>query len=214
MKCKVVNLDNKAAGEIDLDEAVFGVEVRSDLLNRMVTYQLAKRRRGTHDTRNVSEISGTTAKPYRQKGTGHARLGSRRSAQMRGGQTTFGPKPRSHAIKLPKKVRAAAMRSALSAKQKDGKLIVLDSEASKEAKTKGLVQHFSKLGLTSALIVGGTELDGNFVRAASNIPQIDVLPSQGANVYASLRRDTLGVTRAGVDALTARLAGATAAAEG
>ena len=205
MKCKVVNLENKAAGEIDLDDAVFGVDVRADILNRMVNYQLAKRRRGTHKTKTISEIAGTTAKPFRQKGTGNARQGSRRSAQMRGGQTTFGPRPRDHSIKLPKKVRAAAMRSALSAKQKDGKLIVIDEAVAKDAKTKSLVGRFSKLGLTSALIVGGQELDENFARAASNIPHIDVLPSQGANVYDILRRDTLVLTRQAVETLQERL---------
>lgn len=205
MKCKVVNLDNKASGEIDLDEAVFGVEVRRDLLARMVNYQLAKRRQGTHKTKTVGEIAATTAKPFRQKGTGRARQGSRRSAQHRGGQTTFGPTPRSHNISLPKKVRAAAMKSALSSKQKDGKLIVLDDEKVKEPKTKGLIDRFSKLGLDRALIVGGRELDRNFVLAAANIPHIDVLPSQGANVYDILRCDILVLTKQAVENLQERL---------
>ncbi|MCZ6604633.1 MAG: 50S ribosomal protein L4 [Alphaproteobacteria bacterium] len=205
MKCKVVNLDNKAAGEIDLDDAIFGVDVRADLLARMVKYQLAKRRQGTHKTKTVGEIAGSTAKPFRQKGTGRARQGSRYSAQQRGGQTTFGPTPRDHSIKLPKKVRAAAMKSALSAKQKDGKLIVLEDEKIKEAKTAGLAQNISKLGLSSALIVGGQELDRNFVLAAANIPHIDVLPAQGANVYDILRRDSLVLTRQAVESLQERL---------
>ena len=205
MKCKVVTLDNKAAGEVDLDDSVFGVEVRKDLLARMVNYQLAKRRRGTHKTKDVSEISGTGAKPFAQKGTGNARQGSRRSAQQRGGQTTFGPQPRSHAHSLPKKVRAAALKSALSAKQRDGKLIVLDDAKAQEPKTKPLAERLAKMGLNSALIVGGAELDGNFVSAASNIAQVDVLPSQGANVYDILRRDTLVLTKQAVEILQERL---------
>ncbi len=205
MKCKIVNLDNKDAGEIVLDDAVFGADVRKDLLARMVNFQQAKRRAGTHKTKTIGDIAGSTAKPFAQKGTGRARQGSKYSAQQRGGQTTFGPIPRSHAFGLPKKVRAAAMRSALSSKQKDGKLIVLDDEKVTDSKTKGLVQKFSNLGLESALIVGGQELDQNFALAASNIPNIDVLPSQGANVYDILRRDTLVLTKQAVEILQERL---------
>jgi len=205
MKCKVINLDNKAAGEIDLAEAVFGATVRKDLLARMVNWQLAKRRAGTHKVKTVSEISGTTRKPYRQKGTGRARQGSLRSSQFRGGATVFGPVVRDHAHGLQKKVRKAALRSALSAKQADGKLIVLDEAKLKEPKTKELATRFGKLGWSNVLIVGGPEVDANFARAAANIPNVDVLPSQGANVYDILRRDMLVLTREAVQNLEARL---------
>ncbi len=205
MKCKVINLDNKAAGEIDLAEAVFGAAVRKDLLARMVNWQLAKRRAGTHKVKTVSEISGTTRKPYRQKGTGRARQGSLRSTQFRGGATMFGPVVRDHAHRLQKKVRKAALRSALSAKQADGKLIVLDEAKLKEPKTKELATRLGQLGWSNVLIVGGAEVDANFARAAANIPNVDVLPSQGANVYDILRRDMLVLTKEAVQNLEARL---------
>ena len=205
MKCKVISLDNKAAGEIDLDDAVFGTPVRRDLLARMVNFQFAKKQQGTHKTKTISEISGTGAKPFNQKGTGRARRGSNRAAQHRGGQTTFGPTPRSHAIDLPKKVRKLAMKSALSAKQADGKLVVIDTASSSAPKTKDLAAQLGKLGLTSALIVDGSDVDRNFMLAARNIPGIDVLPQQGANVASILRRDTLVLTRQAVDQLQERL---------
>lgn len=205
MKCKVINLDNKSAGEIDLADEVFGTAVRRDLLARMVNWQLAKRRAGTHKVKTVSEVSGTTKKPYRQKGTGRARQGSLRSNQFRGGGTVFGPVVRDHAHKLQKKVRAAALRCALSAKQADGKLIVLDEATLKEPKTKELASRFGKLGWNNVLIVGGAEVDNNFARAAANIPNVDVLPSQGANVYDILRRDMLVLTKEAVQNLEARL---------
>lgn len=205
MKTKIVTLDNKAAGEIDLSDAVFGAPVRKDILARMVNYQLAKRRAGTHKVKSRGEVSGTTAKPFRQKGTGRARQGSVRAAQMRGGGIVFGPVVRSHAHKLPKKVRQMAMRCALSSKQADGKLIVVDELKLDEPKTKALNERLSKLGLSSVLIVGGAELDQNFMRAAKNIPLVDVLPMQGANVYDILRRETLVLTRDAVEALEARL---------
>lgn len=205
MKCKVVSLDNKAAGEIDLDDAVFGAPVRRDLLSRMVNYQLAKRRQGTHKTKTVGEISGTGAKPFRQKGTGRARRGTNRAAQMRGGQTTFGPTPRSHDMEMPKKVRQLALKSALSSKQADGKLIVFDEAKSGEPKTKSIAGKLDKLGLTSALIVSGAELDRNFMLAARNIPGIDLVSQKGANVFDILRRDTLVLTREAVEHLQERL---------
>lgn len=205
MKCKVISLDNKAAGEIDLDDAIFGVPVRKDLLSRMVNYQLAKRRQGTHKTKTVGEISGTGAKPFNQKGTGRARRGSNRSAQMRGGQTTFGPTPRSHDLEMPKKVRRLALKSALSSKQADGKLIIVDDAKTSEPKTKPMAATLDKLGLKSALIVGGAELDRNMVLATRNIPGIDLLPQMGANVFDILRRDTLVLTREAVEQLQERL---------
>jgi large subunit ribosomal protein L4 len=205
MKSKVVTLDNKAAGDIDLDDAVFGAEVRKDILARMVNYQLAKRRAGTHKAKTRSDVSGTTRKPFRQKGTGRARQGSIRAAQFRGGGIIFGPVVRDHGHSLPKKVRKLALKSALSSKQADGKLIILDEVKLSDGKTKGLVEKLGKLGLSNALIVGGKEIDGNFARAARNIAMIDVLPTQGANVYDILRRDTLVLTKEAVETLEARL---------
>ena len=205
MKSKVVTLDNKTAGDIDLDDAVFGAEVRKDILARMVNYQLAKRRAGTHKTKSRSDVSGTTRKPFRQKGTGRARQGSIRATQFRGGGIVFGPVVRDHGHSLPKKVRKLALKSALSAKQADGKLIILDEVKLTDGKTKGLVEKLGKLGLSNALIVGGAAIDVNFARAARNIAMIDVLPTQGANVYDILRRDTLVLTREAVQTLEARL---------
>lgn len=205
MKCKVIKLDNSDAGEIDLDDAVFGVPVRKDLLARMVNYQLAKRRQGTHKTKTVGEISGSGTKPFRQKGTGRARQGSKRAAQMRGGQTTFGPQPRSHAHNLTKKVRKLALRNALSAKQADGKLVVLDAATAAEPKTKAVAAQLAGLGWQSALIIDTAETDRNFSLAVRNIPGVDVLPQDGANVFDILRRDTLVITRQAVEQLQERL---------
>jgi large subunit ribosomal protein L4 len=206
MKWPVKSLDNQEVGEIELADAVFGlVDIRKDILARTVNWQLAKRRAGTHKTKGVSEIRGTGRKPWRQKGTGRARQGSLRASQFRGGATIFGPVVRSHAHDLPKKVRRLALRIALSVKQRDGKLIVLDDAALDSPKTKGLVTCLGGFGVSSVLIVGGPELDRNFVCAAANIPNVDVLPSQGANVYDILRRDTLMLTRVAVAQLEARL---------
>ncbi|NKB20802.1 MAG: 50S ribosomal protein L4 [Alphaproteobacteria bacterium] len=205
MKCDVVTLENKKSGSVDLDEAVFGVAVRQDILSRMVNYQLAKRRGGNHKTKTIGEIRGTTAKPWNQKGTGRARAGSLRATQFRGGQTVFGPVVRSHAISLNKKVRRLALKTALSSKQAAGKLIVLDDAKTGDAKTKSLSAQLSALGLKSALIVSGPEVDSNFAKAAANIPLIDVLPQQGANVYDILRRDTLVLTKDAVTHLVERL---------
>lgn len=205
MKCAVISLDDKEVGSVDLAESVFGVPVRLDLLARMVNWQLAKRRAGTHKTKGVSEIRGTTAKPYRQKGTGRARAGSLRSPQFRGGATIFGPVVRSHAHKLPKKVRKLALRTALSSKLADGKLVVLDSTKLAEAKTRELARRVEKLGWSSALVIDGAEVDANFERAAANIPGLQVLPQQGINVYDILRRDVLVLTRQAVSHLEERL---------
>ncbi|MCF8495476.1 MAG: 50S ribosomal protein L4 [Alphaproteobacteria bacterium] len=207
MKLAVKTLDNKAAGDITLDETVFGVEVRQDILHKMVNYQLAKRRAGTHKTQTRSEVTGTTAKPFKQKGTGRARAGDLRRNIDRGGAVVHGPVVRSHAISLPKKVRALALRMALSVKAKEGKLVVLDKAESKDHKTKGMAEALAKFGFGSALIVGGKEIDVNFARATANIPLIDVLPSQGANVYDILRRDMLVLTKDAVADLTERLKG-------
>jgi large subunit ribosomal protein L4 len=205
MKLKVVNLENKDAGEIDLDEGIFGAPLRKDILARAVNYQLAKRRQGTHKTKTRGEINGSTARPWRQKGTGRARAGDRKAGHWRGGQTTFGPQPRDHSIDLPKKVRKLALKIALSAKHADGKLIVLDTASASEPKTKAIAAQLKALGFSSALIVDGTELDRNFELAARNIKGVDLLPQQGANVYDILRRDTLVLTRQAVEQLQERL---------
>ena len=205
MKLQVTTLDAKSAGDIDLDDGIFALPVRTDILARMVNWQLAKRRAGTHKTKGVSDIQGTTKKPYRQKGTGRARQGSLRSPQFRGGATIFGPVVRSHAHDLPKKVRKLALKTALSAKQADGKLIVIDTAKLAQPKTRDLVAAFAKLGWSSVLIVDGPALDENFRRATANIPGVDLLPQQGANVYDILRRDTLVLTKDAVQHLEARL---------
>jgi|TARA_B100000676_G_scaffold260411_1_gene270074 large subunit ribosomal protein L4 len=205
MKSKVITLENKAAGEIDLADEVFGAPMRKDILARMVNYQLAKRRAGSANTKERSDIRGTTAKPFRQKGTGRARQGSRKAPQMRGGGTAFGPQPRDFAHKLTKKVRRMAMRAALSAKQADGKLVILKDAALKSPKTKELSAMLADLGWSNALVVAGAEVDANLAKAAANIPHIDVLPTQGANVYDILRRDQLVLTTDAVEALEARL---------
>jgi|TARA_A100001037_G_scaffold300244_1_gene327380 large subunit ribosomal protein L4 len=205
MKCDVITLANKKSGSVDLDESVFGVAVRYDILSRMVNYQLAKRRSGNHKTKTISEIRGTTAKPWNQKGTGRARAGSLRATQFRGGQTVFGPVVRSHSFSLNKKVRKLALKTALSSKRAEGKLIILDDAKCKEAKTKGLCEQLLAMGLKSALIVSGPSVDQNFAKAAANIPLIDVLPQQGANVYDILKRDTLVLTKDAVNHLVERL---------
>jgi len=205
MKVAVRNLNAEQVGDIDLADEVFGAKVRNDILARVVHWQLMKRRAGTHKAKGISDIQGTTKKPWRQKGTGRARQGSLRSPQFRGGAVIFGPVPRDHGFSLQKKVRRLGMLSALSAKQADGKLVVLESASLPKAKTKELAQRFKKLGLNSALIIDGPEVDEGFARAARNLPNIDVLPQQGANVYDILRRDTLVLTRAAVQHLEARL---------
>lgn len=205
MKADVTTLDAKSAGSLELSEAIFGLPPRADLLQRTVIWQLASRRAGDHSTQTRSEVTGTTKKMYRQKGTGGARHGNRKVPQFRGGGRAMGPVIRDHSIKLPKKVRALALKCALSSKQADGNLIVLDEAVMKEPKTSALVKSLKKLGLTSALVIDGDAVDTNFARAAANIPGIDVLPSIGANVYDILRRDTLVLTKAGVEALEARL---------
>lgn len=205
MKTNVISLDNQTVGEIDLPDDVFGVPVRVDLLHRAVTWQLAKRQSGTHKTKGISEISGRSDKPYRQKGTGRARQGSTRSPQFRGGATIFGPVVRSHATDLPKKVRKLALKVALSAKAADGKLVVLDTAKLPQPKTKELASRLSKLGWGSVLVIDGAQVDDNFALASRNMPFVDVLPTAGANVYDILRRDTLVLTKDAVQALEARL---------
>jgi large subunit ribosomal protein L4 len=204
MEFKVTTLDGGEAGLIQLSDDIFGLEPRVDLIQRCVRWQLSKRQAGTHDVKNRSEIMRTGKKLYKQKGTGGARHGAARANLFRGGGRSFGPTPRSHAHDLPKKVRALALRHALSSKAKDGGIIVLDQATIDGAKTKALKEHFGKLGCANALFIDGAQVNENFARAARNIPNIDVLPVQGINVYDILRRQKLVLTRAAVDALEAR----------
>ncbi len=205
MKCEVITLDNKKAGEIELDEAVFGLPVRRDLLARMVNWQLAKRRSGNHKVKSRSEVSGSTRKLFRQKGTGNARAGSIRVSQRRGGGTVFGPVVRDHGIALPKKVRRLALKTALSSKAAEGKLVILDGIELDQPKTRELAGRFGTLGWSSVLLVDGATVNPDFARAARNLVGVDVLPQQGANVYDILRRETLVLTRDALEALEARL---------
>jgi large subunit ribosomal protein L4 len=207
MKIAVKTIENKDAGEITLDEAIFGAKVRKDIMHLMVVYQQDKRQTGNHKAKERSEVSGTGKKPFKQKGTGNARRGDNKRNIDRGGGVVHGPRVRSHATDLPKQVRRAALISALSLKAQENKLIILDDAASKDHKTKPMAENIAKFGFDSALIVGGKEIDANFARATSNLPRIDVLPSQGANVYDIIRRDTLVLTKAAVSDLTERLKG-------
>jgi large subunit ribosomal protein L4 len=204
MDHKVTTLDGSSAGSISLPDEIFAVEPRADILQRMVRWQLAKRQAGTHKTKMRGEISATTAKWYKQKGTGRARHGAKSAPQFRGGGKAFGPVVRSHAHDLPKKVRALALKMALSDKAKSEKLIVLSEASIKEPKTKALIAIFGGLGLANALIIDGAAVEDNFRLAARNIPEIDVLPIAGINVYDIMRRDTLVLTKAAVEALTER----------
>lgn len=204
MELQVTTLEGKAAGSVTLDDAVFGLEPRADLIQRMVRYQLLKRMAGTHAVKNRADVAQTGKKFGRQKGGGGARHGSRRSNIFRGGGRAFGPTPRSHAIELPKKVRALALKHALSAKAKAGELVILDKAVADGPKTAALREVFGKLGFANALIIGGAELDQNFALAARNIPQIDVLPAQGINVYDILRRQKLVLTKDALAALEGR----------
>jgi large subunit ribosomal protein L4 len=204
MELKVMSFDGKSAGSVSLSDAMFGLEPRPDILQRCVTWQLAKRRAGTHKVKNRAEIWRTGKKMYRQKGTGSARHGSARVNLFRGGGRSFGPVVRSHEIGLPKKVRALALKHALSAKAKDGGIIVVDKATLEGGKTKALASSFEKLGLKNVLVIDGAAVDAGFAQAARNIPNVDVLPVQGINVYDILRRHQLVLTKAAVEALEAR----------
>jgi large subunit ribosomal protein L4 len=205
MKLDVIKLDAKKAGSIDLSDEIFGLEPRADILHRVVRWQRAKAQAGTHSTLGKSDVSYSTKKIYRQKGTGGARHGSKKAPIFRHGGTYKGPQPRSHAHDLPKKFRALGLKHALSAKAGAGQLIILDSLDMKDAKTGLLAKAAKELGWKRVLIIDGAEVNENFARAAANIEGIDVLPSMGANVYDILKRDTLVLTKAGVEALEARL---------
>lgn len=204
MDITISTLAGKEAGKVELSDAIFGLDPRDDILQRVVRWQLAKRQQGTHQAKGRADIARTGAKMYKQKGTGRARHHSARAPQFRGGGKAHGPVARSHEHDLPKKVRALGLKHALSAKAKASSLIVVDELRLDEAKTKALVANFAALGLKNALVIGGSELDANFQRAAANIPNIDVLPIQGINVYDILRRGTLVLSKAAVEALEER----------
>jgi large subunit ribosomal protein L4 len=207
MKIDVIKLDSGKAGSVELNADIFGIaDIRADLLHRCVKWQLSRRQAGTHKTKQRSEIARTKKKMYKQKGTGGARHGARSAPIFVGGGVAHGPRVRSHATELPKKVRALALRHALSAKAGGNQLIVLDEARLDAPKTRDLIALFEKIGLTNALIIDGETLDENFARAARNVPLIDVLPAQGLNVYDVLRRDTLVLTRAALDKINERLA--------
>jgi large subunit ribosomal protein L4 len=204
MELAIISLDGKEGEKVTLNDAIFGLEVRADLLHRAVNWQLNKRRAGTHKVKNRAEIWRTGKKMYGQKGTGNARHGSARVPQFRGGGRAFGPVVRSHETELPKKLRQLALRHALSAKAKDSAIVVLSEATLAEPKTKMLAKNFADLGLGSVLIVGGAEIDKNFGLAARNMHEVDVLPVQGINVYDIMRRQKLVLTKAALDALEAR----------
>ncbi len=204
MKLDVIKLDGGKAGTIDLNEALFGLEPRADILHRVVRWQRAKAQAGTHSVLTRAEVSYSTKKIYKQKGTGGARHGSKKAPIFRHGGVVKGPTPRSHAHDLPKKFRALGLRHALSAKFKAGELVILDAATMAEAKTGMLAKTLSERGWKRVLIIDGT-VDANFALAARNIEGIDILPTMGANVYDILKRDTLVITKAGIEALEARL---------
>jgi large subunit ribosomal protein L4 len=204
MELNVKTLEGKDAGKVSLSDAIFGLEPRQDILARVIRWQLAKKQQGTHQSQGRADVSRTGAKMYKQKGTGRARHHSARAPQFRGGGKAHGPVARSHEHDLPKKVRALGLRHALSAKIRADELIIVDDLVAKEAKTKALAGAFASLGLTNALFIGGAELDGNFKLAAQNIPNIDVLPIQGINVYDIVRRGKLVLSKAAVEALEER----------
>jgi large subunit ribosomal protein L4 len=205
MELKITSLDGEEKGSVSLSDTIFGLEPRQDLIQRCIVWQLAKRRAGTHKVKGRAEIWRTGKKMYKQKGTGGARHGSQRANLFRGGGRSFGPVVRSHAIELPKKVRVLALKHALSAKAKDGGIVLIEDAKLAQTKTRSLKGHFAKLGVANALVIDGAEIDNGFRLAARNIPNIDVLPIQGINVYDILRRNTLVLTRAAIDALEARL---------
>jgi large subunit ribosomal protein L4 len=204
MELSVISLDGKEGGKVTLNDEIFGLEVRADLLHRIVNWQLNKRRAGTHKVKNRAEIWRTGKKMYGQKGTGNARHGSARVPQFRGGGRAFGPVVRSHETEMPKKLRQLALKHALSAKAKESSIVVLSEATLKEPKTKMLAQNFAKLGWGSVLVIGGAEIDKNFGLAARNLHEVDVLPIQGINVYDIMRRQKLVLTKAALDALEAR----------
>ena len=205
MKIEIKTLDNKKVGDATLAKDLFGTDVRKDIIARVVAWQLAKRRSGTHSTKRIQDISGTTKKPFAQKGTGNARQGSLRAPHMRGGSTMHGPLHNDHEYSLQKKVKAMGLKSALSVKAAEKKIIVLEDFAHKGGKTKDLMAKLDKLGLKSALFIDGAEVNDEFMHAVSNIVNINVLPTQGANVYDIMRHDTLVLSKAAIANLETRL---------
>jgi len=204
MKMEVNSLDNKKIKDIDLDKQIFGVELKEEIVYRMIRYQLAKRRSGNHKTKGISEISGTTKKPFKQKGTGNARQGSKRSPQMRGGAVIFGPQVRSHAHKLPKKIKKLALKMAISKKIKDGKFKIISELKISKPKTNLFRSKLSSLKLDSVLFIDGKDIDNNFLLAAKNVPKIDILPVDGINVYDILKRDFLVLSENAVNGIKER----------
>ena len=204
MKIEVNSLDNKKIKDIDLDKQIFGLELKEEIIYRMVRYQLAKRRSGNHKTKGISEISGTTKKPFKQKGTGNARQGSKRSPQMRGGAVIFGPQVRSHAHKLPKKIKKLALKMAISKKIKDGKFRIINELKIGKPKTNLFRSKLAGLKLDSALFIDGKDIDNNFLLASKNVPKIDILPVAGINVYDILKRDYLVLSENAVNSIKER----------
>ena len=204
MKQEIKSLENKVVKEIDLDKKIFGVDVKNEIIHRMIRYQLAKKRSGNHKTKGISEISGTTRKPFKQKGTGSARQGSRRSPQMRGGAVIFGPQVRSHAHKLPKRVRSLALKMALSNKLKEGKLKVISDFKINKPKTSFLSSKLAKMNIDSALFIDGKDLEKNFKSAVKNIPKTDFLPVSGINVYDIIRRNFLIISEKALSGINER----------
>ncbi len=204
MKLEVNSLDNKVLKEIKLEKSIFGLPFREDIIYRMLRYQSAKRQSGNHKTKGISEISGTTKKPFKQKGTGSARQGSKRSPQMRGGAVIFGPQVRSHAHKLPKKIRSLALKIALSKKFSDGKIKIINEAKIKDIKTASLKNKIKKLGISSALFISGEKIDNNFFLASRNIPNIDFLSINGINVYTILKREYLIIAEEALQSLNKR----------
>ncbi|HDZ83211.1 MAG TPA: 50S ribosomal protein L4 [Roseobacter sp.] len=204
MKLDVIKLDGGAAGSVDLDEALFGLEPRADILHRVVRWQRNNAQQGTHKVKTRSEVSYSTKKIYRQKGTGGARHGARSAPIFRSGGIYKGPTPRSHGHELTKKFRKLGLRHALSSKAKTGNLVIIDDVTS-DGKTAALAKQVKSLGWKRALIIDGASVNENFLQAARNIEGLDILPTMGANVYDILKRDTLVITKAGIEALEARL---------
>jgi large subunit ribosomal protein L4 len=205
MKINVIDISSKASGTTNLSDAIFGLEPRKDILHRTVVYQLAKKRAGTHKVKNRAEITATTKKMYKQKGTGSARHGSKKVPQFRGGGRAFGPHPRDHSIKLTKKFRKLALRHALSSKLKDGNIVILSEAKLSKPKTSLLVKNLQKMAVDSAIFIDAQEFDKNFELATMNIPNIDILPVQGINVYDMLKRDKLFITKAALKEIEGRL---------
>lgn len=205
MKEKINSLDNKELKEIQLDKSIFGIDIDEKVIHRMIRYQLAKRRSGNHKTKGISEISGTTKKPFKQKGTGNARQGSKRSPQMRGGAVIFGPQVRSHEHKLPKRIKKLALKMALSQKLKEGKLKIFNELRISKPKTSLFKDKLNKLKIDSALFIDSKTLDKNFVLASKNVPKIDILPVVGINVYDIFKRDFLIISEEAINTIQERL---------